>query len=117
MVQHVKVRKHKCQICNSEFGRYSTLLSHSRTHKKPELEDVYSEATTRPCSYTTLVKSNVNEEEKKFWEENVENDDLLSLVFGEQNTRNHSTAFDINFEQTNSDNNLNNNSFGEDMFF
>lgn len=31
-IQHMKVRKYVCKICESKFGRSSTLLAHMRTH-------------------------------------------------------------------------------------
>ena len=31
-IQHMKIRRFECQICESKFGRRSTLIAHMRTH-------------------------------------------------------------------------------------
>ena len=31
-IQHMKIRRFECQICQSKFGRRSTLIAHMRTH-------------------------------------------------------------------------------------
>ena len=106
-MQHIKVRKFKCQICKNEFGRNSTLLAHLRTHKKAKKETGELENTaTRPESKATLVSNTTTvEEEKNFWDE--DNQELFS--FEENN--NH--VFDLYFDQgqnviTSSNNNSDN---------
>ena len=117
-MQHIKVRKFKCEICKNEFGRNSTLLAHLRTHKKAkkENEEEIENTTTRPESKATLVTNTaIAEEEKNFWCE--DNQELFS--FEENN--NH--VFDINFDQgqnciTSSNNNsINENQSDEIIFF
>ena len=123
-MQHIKVRKFKCEICKNEFGRNSTLLAHLRTHKKAkkENEEEMENTTTRPESKATLVNNTTTvEEEKQFW--NVDNEDLFSLALGEGNSNENNHVFDINFDQgqnciTSSNNNsINENQSDEIIFF
>ena len=123
-MQHIKVRKFKCEICKNEFGRNSTLLAHLRTHKKAKKEDgeEIENTTTRPESKATLVNNTtIVEEEKKFW--NVDNEDLFSLALGESNNNENNHVFDLNFDQgqnciTSSNNNsINENQSDEIIFF
>ena len=124
-VQHIKIRKFKCEICKSEFGRNSTLLAHLKTHRKKveksknDYEINLDNITTRTCSKVNLISNTATtEEEKKFW--NIDNEDLFSIAFGENeqndlNNANH--VFDLNFDQGNTNNNYinssNNNSDNE----
>ena len=38
-INHLNIKKFKCSICKCSFGRHSTLLIHSRTHGKKNIED------------------------------------------------------------------------------
>lgn len=38
-INHLNIKKFKCSICKFSFGRHSTLLIHSRTHGKKNIED------------------------------------------------------------------------------
>ena len=96
-----------------------------KTHRKKvektknDYEINLDNITTRPCSKVNLISNTATtEEEKKFW--NIDNEDLFSIAFGENeqndlNNANH--VFDLNFDQGNTNNNYinssNNNSDNE----
>lgn len=56
-IQHLNIKKYKCQICNCVFGRNNALNIHLRVHEKPKEkeENESNENCTRPSSNINLV--------------------------------------------------------------